>query len=375
MKKFLAFIAVFFTVIIIGYLQPVFFPAEKPKVVSEYEGRNVSHTALPYEEIETTGYAKYIGEKATDFVKTFGEPVEKIKTNFDYELWLFGNKDKDYVELNVRENKILAIKAFNDTKETTPFYKGMELSDVSQFSTIFSNFIFTYENQQYDIELMEEDMNYRPLIAFDNGTFAILFFNQGDNQLSAVVYLDKETLLTIMPYQLLEGEALATIPNLNESMAGFDAVQSNQIIRVVNLLRDRENMSLYNTSTKNQKNAQTIFDLLNNKPTEFLNDDRLMLWYQIEEQGKVSPIFTLSNDEFQALLSAAKLPAKKITGIYTKPVYDTSFTVLSWFSDSLYYSRFDHQKKETISVAFSKESVLVLLEETEKEISQTEESE
>lgn len=375
MKKFLAFIAVFFTVIVIGYLQPVFFPAEKPKVVNEYEGRNVSHTALPYEEIETTGYAKYIGEQVTDFVKKFGEPVEKIKTNFNYEVWLFGNKDEEYVEVNVRQNKILAIKSFNDTKETAPFFKGMELSDVSQFSTIFSNFIFTYDNQKYNIELMEEDMNYRPLIAFDNGTFAILFFNQGNNQLSAVVYLDKEMLLTIMPYQLLEGEALPVVPNTNEALSGFDAVQGNQVIRVINLLRNQEKMSMYSTNSKNQKNAQTMFDLLNNKPTEFLTDDRLMLWYQNEEQGKVSPTFTLSNDEFQALLSVAKLPTKKVTGIYTKPVYDTSFTVLSWFSDSLYYSRFDHQKKETISVAFSKESVLVLLEENEKEISQTEESE
>lgn len=373
MKKFLAFIAVFFTVIIIGYLQPVFFPAEKPKVVNEYEGRNVSHTSLPYEEIETTGYAKYIGEKGTDFVKKFGEPVEKIKTNFDYELWLFENKDEDYLELNVRQNKILAIKAFNDTEETAPFYKGMSLSDVSQLSTIFSNFIFTYENQQYDIELMEEDMNYRPLIAFDNGTFAILFFNQGDNQLSAIVYLDKETLLTIMPYQLLEGEALLASPN--EVSTEFNAIQSNQVIRVLNLLRGQEKMSMYSTNSKNQKNAQTIFDLFTNKPADFLTDDRLTSWYQIEEQGKVSPTFTLSNDEFQNLLSAAKLPVKKMTGIYTEPVYDTSFTALSWFSDSLYYSRFDHQKKETISVAFSKQSVLVLLEETEKEISQTEESE
>lgn len=373
MKKLFAFIAVFLIVIIVGYLQPVFFPAEKAKVVNEYEGRSVSHTALPYEEIETTGYAKYIGEKATEFVQLFGEPVEKITTNFDYELWLFGNKDKDYMELNVRKNKILAIKAFNDTNETAPFYKGMELSDVSQFSTIFSNFIFTYDNQQYDIELMEEDMNYRPLIAFDNGTFAILVFNQGNNQLSAVVYLDKETLLTIMPYQLLEGEPLEAIPN--DSLNEFDSVQSNQVIRVVNLLRDQEKMSMYSTNSKNQKNAQTIFNLLNNKPTDYLHDERLMSWYQTKEQGKVSPTFTLSNDEFQVLLSTAKIPAKKVTGIYTEPVYDASYTVLSWFSDSLYYSRFDHQKKESISVAFSRESMLVLLEEIEKEISQTEESE
>ncbi|MFZ4460868.1 CAP-associated domain-containing protein, partial [Enterococcus gallinarum] len=68
-------------------------------------------------------------------------------------------------------------------------------------------FTFEYHDTEVGIELMEEDMNYRPLIAFDNDTFAILFFDQTTNGLFSVVYLDKDSLLKLLPYQVF-GEGL-----------------------------------------------------------------------------------------------------------------------------------------------------------------------
>ncbi|WP_430603860.1 hypothetical protein IGJ02_001434 [Enterococcus sp. DIV0724b] len=373
MKRFLAFLGVFFVVLIGGYLQPVFFPADKMQQEADKGRPIVSHTALPYEEILTSGYAAYIGGKITDFVAEFGEPLEKHKTGMGYELWIYGEEDADYLEVNIQEEKISAIKAFNDSKETTPFSIGMKLSDVSELMTIYSNFAFTYKESSYNVELMEEDMNYRPLIAFDNKTFAILFFNHGTGKLSAVTYLDKKSLLTLMPYQLLEGEA-TPLP-INEQLNGFDAVKSNQVIRIINLLKLKEGLPIYYTNTDSQKNAQKLFETLNKNQKNILSPERAESWQFSKEQMTSEAIFTLTNDEYQKLLKAGQSDKKKATGMYTEPIYDPTFTVLSWFSDSLYHSRFAHQENENIGVAFSKASMLVLLQETEKEISQTEESE
>ncbi|MGY6462763.1 CAP-associated domain-containing protein, partial [Corynebacterium sp. UMB8791] len=85
--------------------------------------------------------------------------------------------------------------------------------------TIYSNFAFNFHHEAYDVELMEEDMNYRPLVAFDNGSFAVLFFNQRTGGLMAVNYVNKETLLTEMPYQLNEGSPLPV--DITQSMT-FD---------------------------------------------------------------------------------------------------------------------------------------------------------
>ena len=68
------------------------------------------------------------------------------------------------------------------------------MQDLTKITTIYTNFTFEYHDTEVGIELMEEDMNYRPLIAFDNDTFAILFFDQTTNGLFSVVYLDKDSL-------------------------------------------------------------------------------------------------------------------------------------------------------------------------------------
>ncbi|MGX7245232.1 CAP-associated domain-containing protein [Enterococcus quebecensis] len=373
MRRFLAFLGIFFVVLTIGYLQPVFFPVEKKQQEADTGGLQASLTALPYEEIPTSGYATYIGEKTIDFVTDYGEPIEKQKTGMGYELWIYGEKDSEYLEVNVKDEKITMLKAFNSSKKTAPFSIGMTLSEVSELMTIYSDFAFTYKEENYNIELMEEDMNYRPLIAFDNKTFAILFFNQGNGQLAAVTYLDKETLLTLMPYQLMEGEAVPIL--MTEKTNGFDAIKSHQVIRMINLLKLKENLPAYHVNTENQKNAQKLFETLAKNTKSILSTERAEIWQFSKEQATASEIFTLTNDEYQKLLKIGQLDKKKATGIFTEPIYDPSFTVLAWFSDSLYHSRFAHRENENIGVAFSKASMLVLLQETEKEISQTEESE
>lgn len=57
MKRFWAFTAVFLTVLLIGYLEPVFFPAEKPTETAQSGRLSSAHTAVPHEELPASGYA------------------------------------------------------------------------------------------------------------------------------------------------------------------------------------------------------------------------------------------------------------------------------------------------------------------------------
>ena len=90
MKRFWAFTAVFLTVLLIGYLEPVFFPAEKPTETAQSGRLSSAHTAVPHEELPASGYAAYIGKDVETFIRQFGNPKEKIKTGRTYELWTFG---------------------------------------------------------------------------------------------------------------------------------------------------------------------------------------------------------------------------------------------------------------------------------------------
>lgn len=52
----------FLTVLLIGYLEPVFFPAEKPTETAQSGRLSSAHTAVPHEELPASGYAAYIGK-------------------------------------------------------------------------------------------------------------------------------------------------------------------------------------------------------------------------------------------------------------------------------------------------------------------------
>lgn len=82
----------------------------------------------------------------------------------------------DYLEVNVRENKVIAIKVFNNDKMIEPFKIDMKLADLSDLMTIYSNFAFNFHHEAYDVELMEEDMNYRPLVALIMAVLQCYFF-------------------------------------------------------------------------------------------------------------------------------------------------------------------------------------------------------
>lgn len=94
-----------------------------------------------------------------------------------YELWMFGLMMNDYLEVNVWENKVIVIKVFNNDKMIELFKIDMKFVDLFDLMMIYLNFVFNFYYEVYDVELMEEDMNYWLLVVFDNGSFVVLFFN------------------------------------------------------------------------------------------------------------------------------------------------------------------------------------------------------
>lgn len=374
MKKLLALISTLLLVLILGYLQPVFFISDSVKDNdAEDGGQDVFHTALPYEKIASSGYAAYIGNPIDDFTNNFGEPTDKQQTMMDYEIWMFGDSDSSYTEVNVKNNKISAIKAFNESDQTLPFQMNMKLSKISEMMTIYSDFAFTYNNLNYNIELTEEDMNYRPLIAFDNETFAILFFGTENKELLGIYYLDKETLLTVMPYQLIEGSAFQILSMGETAQNNF--MDNKYLIHMINVLRMHNNLSTYGFSNDSQKEAKNLATLFIDKKEEILSNERMGLWYISNEASSATSPFLLNQNEFQKLVKLGKIEKKKASGIYLEPVYDPVFSVLYCFSTTNYSYILEQKEKENMSIVRMDTSMLILIQDSEIETLQTKESE
>ncbi len=93
-----------------------------------------------------------------------------------------------------------------------------------------------------------------------------------------------------------------------------------------------------------------------------------------EEHTAIHP-FQLTKDEFSLLVKTSKLSLREPAGIFQEPVYDSTFTILSWFSDPQYDSYFAESETTELGVAFSNEGVLVLLEKRPENRQITESSE
>ncbi len=94
----------FLTVLLIGYLEPVFFPAEKNQPKQLKVGAYLALTPLfLMKNCQLLATQAYIGKDVETFIRQFGNPKEKIKTGRTYELWTFGLTMNDYLEVNVRE--------------------------------------------------------------------------------------------------------------------------------------------------------------------------------------------------------------------------------------------------------------------------------
>ncbi|MGK0550561.1 CAP-associated domain-containing protein [Enterococcus faecalis] len=373
MKHFWIFVAVFLCVLTIGYLEPVFFPAKKPRVITPSTQQPPIHQALPHEELKTEGYATFIGKKINSFTKIYGQPQKKIITAMNYTVWVYEKPAQEYLEANVANDRILSIKVFDPSKGTAPFKIGMQLPELSGLMTIYSDFAFRYQEKNYQIELSEEDMNYRPLVAFDNGTFAILFFAVGTGQLIGIDYVDPATLLTVMPYQLNAGELVSIETSEQQATAAID--QGTQAAKVLNLLETKEGHEPFRIEVGTQAEAEHLSHYFAQNSETVLSADRQAAFLEMKENQAALYPFALTSEEFAQLCKQSKLPLTEPSGLYQEPIYDSSFTMLSWFSDQANYGRLSRPESETLGVAFSKENMLVLLQTTNEKTQKTESSE
>ena len=353
--------------LLLAYAQPLLAPikesASAPKKKEETDV-SMSHTSLPYGEIQATGFAQFIGQPPAKLTAVYGEPLEIQKTSLGYEWWILGEDEDDYLQISVRHNKVSSIFVLGKELNITPFKMGMTLSAVADLTTIYSNFTFDYQKQQYQFELSEEDMNYRPLIAYDNDTFAILHLNQGTGELIAVRYVDKHTLLSLMPYQLNDGEISQQgyPPETDWTLVNSD--RERQLRSILTILRKRDELGPYIYLPELGEVAQRSLSFLRSQPLKILTEpSRVEQLREKEDIPVFNQPFSLSASEFDKMLTNSKIESEGLHGIVYLPSYDVPFLALSWYSATASQEQFTHANEAGVGVAFQENAVLFLFAE------------
>ncbi len=369
MKRLGLFVLIFLSAIVAFYMQPVLFPPVLEAKKNQEQQTQNQMTTWKYQELKATGFSTYIGKSVEDLEQHFGTPYDRTSSGFGFETRYYQDSQGQLsFEANIQEGKVEAVKVLKaDRSVIAPFSLQMTMQDLTEITTIYTNFTFEYQETEVGIELMEEDMNYRPLIAFDNQTFGILFFDQNTGGLFSVVYLSKDSLLKLLPYQVF-GEGL---PHYQvDDKADWEEInqtKENKSFILLNDLRKQDELPLYRRNINFSDRTKLLLHDYLKKPEEILSQDRLAEWKQTLGSAKTTAKFTLSKDEMDKLTEKADL--KRINGVLTHPVIDPTFTFLFLYSDPYYHDRFLLDTSDQLGIAFSKENMIVLIQEEAEESS------
>ncbi|MEO1770712.1 CAP-associated domain-containing protein [Candidatus Enterococcus ferrettii] len=369
MKRALGFISILIIVLIGYYVQPILFPPNTTNTPVEPSSRPAKRNSLKHETVATAGCAQYVGLPVSEIEPDLGSPTKIESSGFLFEIRTYPIEGGS-LQVNVVDGNITAIKVIGQENTNSPFIFGMSNSDLAEQMTLSSNFAVNYNDEPIDIELTEDDMRFRPLIAFDNGTFAIPFFDGTNEELFAVSYLDIETLLRVMPYRIHSGNPLSFQAQENN----FDWVQVNQqkeqqLFEAINTYRSLKDLTPFSLSTTTVTEGKNMLDSFLEQPQSVLSRSRQDEWATSAEARAGNLSFTLSDKEFQKL--AKNQQVNQEAGLFYSPVIDPWFSLFEWISQERWADRFSEETDYQLSIAFNQQNVLVLLQEPE----QTKESE
>lgn len=361
---------ILFSLIFIGclfllYMHPVWFPPASTEPPESEIRRVPPPTTWNYEPIQTDGFAQWIGQKLSEFEKVYGHPEEVYSSGFSFVIHQYLFDNQNYLEVNTEKDRITSIKIMGEQNELVqPFTFDMTMNELAKLTMIYPNFSINYEGRTIGFELTEDDMNYRPLIAFDNGSFAMLFFSQdsGESSLNSVMYLNKETLLKLRPYSVTEG---ITPCFLTEESADWEVINQNKqnhSKQLFQLFRERDQLDAFYLESSAQIMSEQILGTFFAEPEEFLTTERVQKLQRIQNELD-NELFRLNRLEMEDVLSEFSIDTAML--YLELPVYDPMFAILSWYSTPYLHARYMHQDAEALGIAFSKENVVVLLQKVE----------
>lgn len=341
-------------------------------------------TDLKPEQLPISGLGSYIGQKVEIFIQEFGEPSRKDPTSYDEEQWIFGEDETDYIQVGVKNGVITNLFALGSDLNVAPFKIGMSITEVFQIASFYPTYTVESQDEQVTLELTERDLNYRPLIAFNNQTFAVLMMDRSTNNITAVRYLDAASLLQLGVYD--NGSVVSKDSAIKVDEAKQQAISEankNQVYEIVNILRQRYELTTLNQSDALSEVAQNIFvdyEAQLSRQTEESNsaestsssesetrDSASIETFILEDehapnQDKIDQeIQSLTSDQIELTLQETDLKLNEVRVLYSNQKTDITWLVTNWFTLETERNFLMDEKMVEIGIAYRDEDILLIL--------------
>lgn len=227
-------------------------PKEESEIIQS-ESFDYQTTDLEPEQLPIAGLGSYIGQNIANFTEKFGDPKRIDPTVYEEERWIFGEDETDYAQLIVKDGIITDLFVLGSELDVAPFKIGMSITEVFQLASFYPTYSVENQGEQVTLELTESDLNYRPLIAFENQTYAVLMMDRSTNQIIAIRYLDSPSLIRLGVYD--DGSKKHLIPSFEVDERRQEAINEanqKQVYEILNIFRQR-----YELSTLTPRDALT----------------------------------------------------------------------------------------------------------------------
>ncbi|MEK6190526.1 MAG: CAP-associated domain-containing protein [Carnobacterium alterfunditum] len=389
MKTFLRAIPLVFIMLLIVYWLPevisknptdIITPKEESESIQS-ESFDYQTTDLEPEQLPVLGLGGYIGKNVESFTEDFGDPKRIDPTIYGDEQWVFGEHETDYIQVGVKNGVITDLFALGSDLNVAPFEIGMSITEVFQIASFYPTYSVESQDKQVTLELTESDLNYHPLIAFDNQTFAVLMMDRSTNHITAVRYLDASSLLRLGVYD--DGSAVNDDYSIDIDEANQKVISEankKQVYEILNILRQRYELSVLDANDALSEAAQTIF--IDQEMQLTLDGDG-----QLEEEGSFAETSSLSStetyilddksryvedntkQEFQPLtnehiehtLQKTNLELDEVRILYSNQKTDMTWLVTNWLTLEIERKFLMDARMTEIGIAYRDNDILLIL--------------
>lgn len=394
LKTFLRAVPLVFLMLLATYWLPevisknpadIITPNEESEV-AQSEPFNYQTTDLEPEKLPVSGLGSYIGLSSDDFTDQYGQPKRKDPAINGKEWWIFGENENDYVQLGVKDGIITDLFVLGSDLNVAPFSIGMSIIEVFQLASFYPTYSVDDQGEQVTLELTESDLNYRPLIAFDNHTFAILMMDRSTNQIVGVRYLDSSSLLELGVYDNGSAKSNENAEEIDsEIQREINEGNQLQVNEIVNILRQRYELEPLKLNIQLSEVAETIFvnqevqlDSEENQSSESIdssegsidepnNQSSSVETFILEDEsesldeGIDQEFQTLTSDQIELTLQDTDLELDKIRVLYLNQKKDMNWLVTNWFTLEIERNFLMDADMTEIGIAYRANDVLLIL--------------
>ena len=357
-KKIICFVVIFAAIFVGTYLQAAAFPNYPKKVASTTPAVVKTVNVLPYTKVAGNTYSELIGKTTATLEAQLGKAEKITAITAKRSVYDYGADYSTFLKVYVEEGRVVEIFCLGEQLDQAPFKFEMTLSKLSQLTPLQANFQLNYMDESISFELSEDELDLCPLIAFDNDTFGIFYFDGTTKKLLGINYLSTETLLEQMPYQLNEGQ----IPLLDTSeapdKAAANALRSDLYRETIDVLRQKNELATFGNLQMNNTSLLQATQNISQNYAKFFTKQEAHDFQASQVIDQVN--FKLTKKRASAVLK--DLGIEDLTNALMRvPKIDVIASAVTDFTSGSLAKAYHAPENQILSIAFDDNLMVVLI--------------